>query len=83
MQVRPVFTQVDTGFLYGNSVVCGQTCRSDARSAGGEYTGFLARRTLAARLKSAKNLYFEYRFFDEIRQIHRFFYIFRQNLQNL
>ena len=33
-----------------------------------------------ARLKSAKNLYFEYRFFDKIRQIHSFFYIFRQNL---
>jgi len=28
MQVRPVFTQVGTGFLCGNSVVCGQTRRS-------------------------------------------------------
>ena len=48
MQVRPVFTQVGTGFLYGDSVVCGQTCRSDARSAGGEYTGFLARCAITA-----------------------------------
>ena len=43
MHVKPVFTQVGTGFLCGNSVVCGQTCRSDARSDGGECTGFLAR----------------------------------------
>jgi len=40
MQVRPVFTQVDTGFLYGDSVVCGQTCRSDARSAAAGARGF-------------------------------------------
>ena len=40
MQVRPVFTQVDTGFLYGDSVVCGQTCRSDARSAAAGSRGF-------------------------------------------
>ena len=40
MQVKPVFTQVDTGFLCGNSVVCRQTRRSSARSAGGECTGF-------------------------------------------
>ena len=36
-----------------------------------------------ARLKSAKNLYFGYRFFDEIRQIHRIFDVFRQKLQIL
>ena len=35
------------------------------------------------RLKSAKNLYLRYRFFYKIRQIHRFFYIFRQKLQIL
>ena len=35
------------------------------------------------RLKSAKNLYLRYRFFAEIRQIHRFFDDFRQNLQIL
>ena len=34
-------------------------------------------------LKSAKNLCLGHRFFDEIRQIHRFFYIFRQKLQIL
>ena len=34
-------------------------------------------------LKSAKNLYLRYRFFDKIRQIHSFFYIFRQKLQIL
>ena len=36
-----------------------------------------------ARLKSAKNLCFGYRFFAEIRQIHRFFGVIRQKLQNL
>ena len=35
------------------------------------------------RLKSAKNLYLRHRFFDEIRQIHSFFYVFRQKLQIL
>ncbi|EWC92962.1 hypothetical protein HMPREF1492_0562 [Atopobium sp. BS2] len=35
------------------------------------------------RLKSAKNLYLRHRFFTEIRQIHRFFDDFRQNLQIL
>jgi len=35
------------------------------------------------RLKSTKNLCMEHRFFDEIRQIHRFFYVFRQKLQIL
>ena len=35
------------------------------------------------RLKSAKNLYLRHRFFDKIRQIHRFFYLFRQKLQIL
>lgn len=35
------------------------------------------------RLKSTKNLCLEHRFFDEIRQIHRFFYVFRQKLQIL
>ena len=35
------------------------------------------------RLKSAKNLYLRHRFFEKIRQIHRFFYIFRQKLQIL
>jgi len=35
------------------------------------------------RLKSAKNLCFGYRFFAEIRQIHRFFYVFRQSSQIL
>ena len=35
------------------------------------------------RLKSAKNLYFRHRFFNKIRQIHRFFCIFRQKLQIL
>ena len=35
------------------------------------------------RLKSAKNLYLRYRFFVKIRQIHRFFYVFRQKLQIL
>ena len=35
------------------------------------------------RLKSAKNLCFGYRFFAEIRQIHRFFGVIRQKLQNL
>jgi len=34
-------------------------------------------------LKSAKNLYLRHRFFDKIRQIHRFFDIFRQKLQIL
>jgi len=34
-------------------------------------------------LKSAKNLYLSHRFFDEIRQIHRFFAVIRQNLQIL
>ena len=49
-----------------------------------ERTGFSPSALLAiARLKSAKNLYFEYRFFDKIRQIHRFFYIIMQNLQIL
>ena len=36
-----------------------------------------------ARLKSAKNLYLRHRFFNKIRQIHRFFYLFRQKLQIL
>ena len=35
------------------------------------------------RLKSAKNLYLSHRFFNKIRQIHRFFCIFRQKLQIL
>ena len=35
------------------------------------------------RLKSAKKLYLSHRFFDEIRQIHRFFAVIRQNLQIL
>ena len=35
------------------------------------------------RLKSAKKLYLSHRFFDEIRQIHSFFNVFRQNLQIL
>ena len=35
------------------------------------------------RLKNAKNLYLRHRFFEEIRQIHRFFYLFRQKLQIL
>ena len=35
------------------------------------------------RLKSAKNLYLRHRFFDKIRQIHSFFYLFRQKLQIL
>ena len=35
------------------------------------------------RLKSAKNLYLSHRFFCKIRQIHRFFNVFRQNLQIL
>ena len=35
------------------------------------------------RLKSAKNLYLCHRFFDKIRQIHSFFYVFRQKLQIL
>ena len=35
------------------------------------------------RLKSTKNLCLGHRFFDEIRQIHRFFYIFRQKVQIL
>ena len=35
------------------------------------------------RLKSAKNLYLSHRFFYKIRQIHRFFDVFRQNLQIL
>jgi len=34
-------------------------------------------------LKSAKNLYLSHRFFCKIRQIHRFFNVFRQNLQIL
>ena len=34
-------------------------------------------------LKCAKNLYLRHRFFDEIRQIHRFFEAFRQKLQIL
>ena len=34
-------------------------------------------------LKSAKNLYLSHRFFYKIRQIHRFFDAFRQNLQIL
>ena len=41
------------------------------------------KRAWKASLKSAKILYFGYRFFDEIRQIHRFFDIFRQILQIL
>ena len=56
-----------------------------------ERTGFLARHVVTVRapnfhyvrLKSAKNLYFRHRFFNKIRQIHRFFYIFRQKLQIL
>ena len=36
-----------------------------------------------ASLKSAKSLYLRHRFFDKIRQINRFFYIFRQKLQIL
>ena len=36
-----------------------------------------------ARLKSAKNLYLSHRFFNEIRQIYRFFDAFRQKLQIL
>ena len=35
------------------------------------------------RLKCAKNLYLSHRFFCKIRQIHRFFDAFRQNLQIL
>ena len=54
--------------------------------------GFLARRVglllhaptfCCTRLKSAKNLYLSHRFFDKIRQIHRFFCNFRQKLQIL
>ena len=54
--------------------------------------GFLARRAClllhapafcCTRLKSAKNLYLSHRFFDKIRQIHSFFYVFRQKLQIL
>ena len=41
------------------------------------------KRAWKASLKSAKILYFGHRFFDEIRQIHRIFDAFRQNLQNL
>ena len=36
-----------------------------------------------ASLKSAKNLYFRHRFFCKIRQINRFFDVFRHNLQIL
>ena len=140
MQVRPVFTQVDTGFLYGNSVVCGQTCRSSARSVVASARGFspdgsfslsapcepekrimseliysdmmrktgkttqtwctfpanrsdMARKSGSMKdrtrtrfkvcLKRAKNLYLRHRFFNKIRQIHRFFAAFRQMLQIL
>ena len=34
-------------------------------------------------LKSTKNLYLRHRFFNKIRQIHRLFNVFRQNLQIL
>ena len=45
--------------------------------------GGQSRARFKARLKSAKNLCFGYRFFVEIRQIHRFFDVFRQKLQIL
>ena len=50
-----------------------------------ERTGFSpgAPAFCCTRLKSAKNLYLSHRFFDKIRQIHSFFYVFRQKLQIL
>ena len=50
-----------------------------------ERTGFSphAPAFCCVRLKSAKNLYLRHRFFNEIRQIHRFFCNFRQKLQIL
>ena len=52
---------------------------------GCERTGFSphAPTFCCTRLKSAKNLYLSHRFFDKIRQIHSFFYVFRQKLQIL
>ena len=52
---------------------------------GCERTGFSlhAPTFCCTRLKSAKNLYLRHRFFNEIRQIHRFFCNFRQKLQIL
>ena len=52
---------------------------------GCERTGFSphAPTFCCVRLKSAKNLYLSHRFFDKIRQIHSFFYVFRQKLQIL
>ena len=52
---------------------------------GCERTGFSphAPTFCCTRLKSAKNLYLSHRFFNEIRQIHRFFCNFRQKLQIL
>ena len=55
----------------------GTSCAASAR---------VSRRALLTnnvRLKSAKNLYLSHRFFCKIRQIHRFFNVFRQNLQIL
>ena len=43
----------------------------------------MARHTSKTRLKCSKNLYLSHRFFYKIRQIHRFFDAFRQNLQIL
>jgi len=51
MQVRPVFTQVSAGFLYGDSVVCGETCRSDARSAAASARGFSPHARLRVRMQ--------------------------------
>ena len=45
--------------------------------------GLILRDLVCTSLKSAKNLYLRYRFFDKIRQIHRFFDVFRQKLQIL
>ena len=39
--------------------------------------GLILRDLVCTSLKSAKNLYLRYRFFDKIRQIHRFFDVFR------
>ena len=56
-----------------------QANRSDMARKSGSMKG-RTRTRFKLCLKSAKNLYFGYRFFDEIRQIHRIFNAFRQKL---
>ena len=62
MQVRSVFTQVGTGFFCVVTASCAGKLAGQAREApAGSAPGFSPGALLAiARLKSAKNLYFEW-----------------------